>query len=182
MHALAMADGPPTWLSGWFGLIAGVVGLLGLFVGAAAYLRSGYVKSTVQTLSDSNAALEGQLRILKDARAEEQAQHLLQVEKGAADVYALTTRVEATERENGILREAIQGKADVERLVMLIQDHHHEVMADRTAAREERREDVGKVMAGLEDLLKLSGETHADVKATRAMTGKVYGATVGART
>lgn len=183
MFALPLADSAaPQWLSGWVALIAGTLGVLGLLASAAAYLRAGYAKATVQTLSENNAALTDQVRILKEEREEDTRQREQERTRNAAEVFALTARVEAQERENDILREAIQGKADVERLVMLIQDHHHDVMADRDAYRTEWRGEVGKVLGTLDDLLKVASETNTGVKATRAMTGKVYAATVGDRT
>lgn len=178
---VAVGAAPP-WLSGWVALIAGTLGVLGLLASAAAYLRAGYAKATVQTLSENNAALTDQVRILKEEREEDQRQRQEERTKSAAEVFALTARVEAQERENDILREAIQGKADVERLVMLIQDHHHEVIEDRKAFHAEWAGEVGKVLAGLDDLLKVSGETSTSVKAIRSMTGKVYATTVGDRT
>ena len=179
---LAATPAPPTWLSGWVGVVVAVIGLLGIVAGTAAYLRAGYAKATVQTLSENNAALTDQVRILKEEREEEKRVHTQERTESAAEIYALTARVEAQERENDILREAIQGKADVERLVMLIQDHHHEVMADRDAYRTEWRGEVAKVLGSLDDLLKVTGETNTGVKATRAMTAKVYAATAGAGT
>lgn len=182
MNHLAAVGAAPSWLSGWVALVAAIIGVLGGLSGAAAYLRAGYAKATVQTLNENNAALTDQVRILKDERTEEKAAHEAERAKSAAEIYALTARVEAQERENDILREAIQGKADVERLVMLIQDHHHEVMQDRDAFRVEWRGEVAKVLGGLDDLLKVTGDTNTSVKATRAMTGKIYAATVGDRT
>lgn len=182
MLAMPFDAAPPAWISGWVGVAVGVIGLLGILAGTAAYLRAGYAKATVQTLSENNAALTDQVRILKEERTEEKASHDAERAKSAAEIYALTARVEAQERENDILREAIQGKADVERLVMLIQDHHHEVIEDRKAFHTEWRGEVGKITASLDDLLKVAGETNTSVKATRAMTGKVYAATAGDRT
>jgi SepF-like predicted cell division protein (DUF552 family) len=182
MLTLPMDSAAPQWLSGWVALIAGTLGVLGLFASAAAYLRAGYAKATVQTLSENNAALTDQVRILKEEREEENRQRAEERTRAHAEVFALTARVEAQERENDILREAIQGKADVERLVMLIQDHHHEVIEDRKSFLLEWRGEIGKVQAGLDDLLKATGENASSLKATRAMTGKVYAATVGDRT
>src|SRR5690242_11398232 len=99
--ALPLADSAaPQWLSGWVALVAGTLGVLGLLASAAAYLRAGYAKATVQTLSENNAALTEQVRILKDERDEDTRQREQERTRNAAEVFALTARVEAQEREN----------------------------------------------------------------------------------
>lgn len=176
------ATEPPTWVSGWVALVAAVIGVLGGLVGAVAYLRAGYAKATVATLSENNAALTEQVQILKAERAEDAAKRQVEKSEAAAEIFALTTRVETQERENAVLHEAIQGKADVERLVLLIEDHHHEVIQDRQAFHREWRGEVGKIEGSLDDVLTAVGEIATSQKAIRGMTGKVYAATVGDRT
>ena len=182
MHHLAAVGAAPSWLSGWVALVAAIIGVLGGLSGAVAYLRAGYAKATVQTLGENNAALSDQVRILKEERAEDQRLRQEERTKSAAEVFALTARVEAQERENDILREAIQGKADVERLVMLIQDHHHEVIEDRRAFHVEWRGEIDKIVASQDDLLKAVGEVATSQKAVRGMTAKMLAATTGDRT
>lgn len=172
----------PSWLTGWVGLAVAVVGLLGLLASAAAYLRASYAKATVATLSESNAALSEQVEILKGQREEEARERAAEKERAAAEVYALTTRVEAQERENAVLREAVQGKADVERVIMVIQDHHHEVIEDRRAFHAEWRGEIDKVTAAQDDVLTAVGEIATSQKAVRSMVGKIYATTAGDRT
>jgi hypothetical protein len=159
-----------------------ILGLLGLLASAAAYLRASYAKATVATLTESNVALTDQVRILKEERADDAKARKAEQEEWAKDRYALTVRMETVERENETLREAVQGKADVERLVMLIQDHHHEVIEDRKAFHAEWRGEVGKMQASLDDALTAVGEIATTQKAVRGMMGKVYASTVGDRT
>lgn len=182
MIQVVAADTVPTWLSGWVGLAVLILGALGLLASAAAYLRASYAKATVTTLSESNAALSEQVEILKTQRAQEAAALVVERERSASEVYALTTRVETQERENTVLREAIQGKADVERVIMVIQDHHHEVIEDRRAFHLEWRGEIDKVTASQDDVLSAVGEIATSQKAVRGMVGKIYAATAGAGT
>lgn len=165
----------PTLLSGWVGLAIAVLGLLGLLASAAAYLRASYAKATVATLAESNAALKEQVEILK---AERDADTIERETERAT----LTARLETLERENGTLREVVQGKADVERVIMVIQDHHHEVIQDRKSFHREWQGEMGKIQGSLDDTLVAVGEIANSQKAVRAMVGKVYAATTGERT
>lgn len=182
MTHLLDATTPPAWVSGWLGVVLAVIGVLGLVASAAAYLRASYAKATVATLSESNAALTDQVRILKEEREEEAKERAAERERAAQEMYALTVKVETQERENAVLREAVQGKADVERVIMVIQDHHHEVVEDRRAFHAEWRGEIDKMLGSQDDLIKAVGDVATSQKATRAMVGKVYAATVGDRT
>lgn len=178
----AAASGPPQWLAGWVGIVVGIIGLLGLFASAAAYLRASYAKATVATLAESNAALMQQVELLKSERDEERRDRERERREDSQKATQMALRVEALERENATLREVVQGKADVERLVMLIQDHHHEVIEDRKGFHAEWRGEIDKVQAMQEDTLAAMGEVANSQKAVRGMMGKVYAATVGDRT
>jgi hypothetical protein len=164
------------------GLAVAVLGALGLLASAAAYLRASYAKATVATLSESNAALSEQVEILKNAREDEAKERLEERRRAAQEIVGLTTRVEAQERENAILREAVQGKADVERVIQVIEDHHHEVIEDRRAFHVEWRGEIDKIAAGQDDVLSAVGEIATSQKAVRGMVGKIYAATAGAGT
>jgi hypothetical protein len=172
----------PAWASGWVALIVGVLGATGLLASAAAYFRASYAKATVATLAESNAALSEQVRILKEERDEDRKEREDERREASQKNAAMAIRVEALERENGVLREVVQGKADVERLVMLIQDHHHEVIEDRKAFHIEWRGEIDKMQGTLDDVLSATGEIATSQKAVRGMVGKVYAATVGDRT
>lgn len=165
----------PALLSGWVGVVVAILGLLGLLASAAAYLRASYAKATVATLAESNAALKEQVEILKAERDEDQRER--ETEKAA-----LTHRLETLEHENGTLREVVQGKADVERVIMVIQDHHHEILTDRKAFHNEWRGEINKIQGTVDDVLVAAGEIANSQKAVRAMVGKVYAATTGERT
>jgi hypothetical protein len=178
----AAASGAVAWFGGWLGLIVAVLGALGLLASAAAYFRASYAKATVATLAESNAALSEQVRILKEERDEDRLERERERKEDAAKAAQMAVKIEALERENATLREVVQGKADVERLVMLIQDHHHEVIEDRKAFHVEWRGEIDKVMATQDDMLTAVGEVATSQKAVRGMVGKVYAATVGERT
>jgi hypothetical protein len=165
----------PALRSGWVGLAIAILGLLGLLASAAAYLRASYAKATVATLAESNAALKEQVEILK---AERDADEL----EREAERARMTARLETLERENGTLREVVQGKADVERVIMVIQDHHHEVIQDRKAFHLEWRGEIGKLQGTMDDTLVAVGEIANSQKAVRSMVGKVYASTAGDRT
>lgn len=172
MIALQAADAaPPGWLSGWVGLLVGIVGLLGILASAAAYVRAGYAKATVATLAESNAALSGRVESLKEEAEAAALERAQEKAREAADRATLEGRVEALERENSVLREVIQGKADLERLASLLDSHHDHVCGE-----------LGKVQGTLEDVLAASGEVANSQKAVRSMVGRVYTATVGANT
>lgn len=178
---VAAADAP-AWVSGWVGLAVAILGALGLLASAAAYLRASYAKATVATLAESNAALSEQVRILKEERDEDRVEREQERKEDAAKAAQMAVKIEALERENDTLREVVQGKADVERLVMLIQDHHHEVIEDRKAFHVEWRGEIDKVQGTLDDVLSATGEIATTQKAVRGMVGKVYASTVGDRT
>jgi hypothetical protein len=175
MRLAVDAAPPPQFLSGWLALVVTILGALGLLASAAAYLRASYAKATVATLAESNAALTEQVAILKaKAEADEQDRE--------RERLSMTGRLNLMESENNTLREVVQGKADVERLVMLIQDHHHEVIGDRTRFHTEWRGEIDKIQATLDDTLTAVGEVATSQKAVRGMVGKVYASTVGDRT
>lgn len=162
-------------LGGWAGFVVAVLGIIGLLASATAFFRASYAKATVTTLAESNAALKEQVAILKDqqeADEQERAEEKLQ----------LATRLEAVERENATLREVVQGKADMERVVMVIQDHHHEVIEDRRTFHREWRGEIDAVQERLADILSGQGEVGTSLKAVRSMVGKVYAQTIGDRT
>jgi hypothetical protein len=177
----AVAD-TPSWLSGWVGVAVAVLGALGLLASAAAYLRASYAKATVATLAESNAALSEQVRILKDERDAERQEREAERARLAREAEQVAVRVEALERENGTLREVVQGKADIERVIMVITDHHHEVIEDRRAFHVEWRGEIEKIQATMDDALTAVGEVATSQRAVRGMVGKVYAATVGERT
>lgn len=166
---------PPEFLTGWVGVVVTLIGLLGLLASAAAYLRASYAKATVSTLAESNAALSEQVRILKSEREDDERERV-------KERLATQGRLETLERENGTLREVVQGKADVERLVMLIQDHHHEVIEDRKSFHKEWRGEADKMQGTVDDVLAAVGEIATSTKAVRSMVGKVYATTAGDRT
>jgi len=176
------AVAPPAVLSGWVGLIVAVLGGLGLLASAAAYFRASYAKATVATLAESNAALKEQVELLKTERDDERAERQRERSEDAQRAAQMALRVESVERENETLREVVQGKADVERLVMLIQDHHHEVIEDRKGFHREWRGEIDKIQGSLDDILAAQGEQANHMKAVRGMTGKIYASTVGDRT
>lgn len=182
MIRYVVASEAPQWLSGWVGLAVAILGALGLLASAAAYLRASYAKATVATLVESNTALRSRLDDLEQERRDESEAHRAQLANERRERLEVVTRLEALERENGTLREVVQGKADVERLVMLIQDHHHEVIEDRKAFHVEWRGEIDKMQATTDDVLTAVGEVATSQKAIRGMVGKVYASTVGERT
>lgn len=172
----------PTWAQSWVGLVVAILGALGILASTAAYLRASYAKTTVATLVESNTALRGRLDDLEQERKEDAEKHREQLAQERRERVQVVTRLEVLERENETLREVVQGKADVERLVMLIQDHHHEVIEDRKAFHVEWRGEIGKIHGTMEDALAAVGEIATSQRAVRGMVGKVYAATVGERT
>lgn len=100
--------------------LASIGALLALAAAAAAYFRASYAKATITTLSESNTALLEQVGILKSEREADQAKAELRDQ-----------RMAALERENETLREVVQGKADIERVIQVLQDQHHSIVQDR---------------------------------------------------
>lgn len=98
--------------------IGGVLAIVVLVAVIVAYFRVNLSQATIDTLKESNAALTTRNGELD------------------AELLDLKPRVAALERENEVLRSALGGKADVERIAALIEHHHDEVMADRRAFEE----------------------------------------------
>jgi len=159
--------------------VLGVIGIILVILAAvgsaAAYLRASYAKATVTTLGESNAALKEQVEVLKLERDEDDRQRELLAEKHRADQVTWDTRLAAVERENTTLREVVQGKADVERLVMLIQDHHHDVLEDRRAFHVEWRVEIDKMHAAQTATVQANAVTTKTLGEVNVSLGQVKG-------
>lgn len=170
----ADATTTPAWLTGWLGVVVALLGVLGLVASAAAYLRASYAKATVATLMESNGALEQRVTLLKDEAAAREQEH-------AKD----RVRIDSMERENGILREIVQGKGDIDRISLQVENHHTEIVEDRKRSAREFREQVGIITAHLEDVLAAASAAAATTTAAttelatiRGMVDRMYQATV----
>lgn len=130
--------------------VAGLLSVLGVVLAAStavAYFRAGLAKATIETLRESNDALTARNGELD------------------AVIMRLETRLSALERENEVLRSALGGKADVERVVEVVEHHHEEVMADRrmfedrfTTAMVVVGEKLDANRKGIRDVLSLLGD------------------------
>lgn len=137
-------------------VIVGVLAVVALGAASLAYFRSAYAKATVTTLSESNQAQAEQIRILKDQRAED--------EKVQATI---TTRLASVERENGILREVVQGKADIERVLRALEDQNHAAIQDRDQWRETWAGRMDHQDAALSQIKGMLGSNRQTVRETR---------------
>lgn len=142
---------------------------------AAAYLRASYAKATVTTLGESNAALKEQVEILKADREEDDRERTLVAAKVKAHTDDLSARLGSLERENLVLKDVVQGKADLDRLVMLIQDHHHEVIEDRRAFHAEWRSEIDKILSRLYATSQGISENVTTLAAVNANVAQVKG-------
>lgn len=91
------------------GLIGGVFGIVLAVATVVAYFRVAVSKATIDTLKESNAALTERVTILE------------------RDQIAINTRNTTLLAENGILRDALSGKADTAALASAIEAHHKSV-------------------------------------------------------
>lgn len=97
----------------WLAVLGSILGIVLVVATIVAYFRTSLAKATIDTLKESNGALQEQATILKGEFA------------------GVKARVEALERENNTLRSALSGRADASKILDRIQAHHDEVMADR---------------------------------------------------
>lgn len=109
------------------GSILGVIGSLFAVVlvvaTVVAYFRASLAKATIDTLRDSNNALQERVTILE------------------SETEKMKVKTESLQRENGILREAVSGKADILQIVQLLENHHNTVM-DRKAVLDRKVDDI----------------------------------------
>lgn len=148
----------PTWLTGWVGAIAAILGLLGLLASAAAYLRATYAKATVATLAESNAALKERVELLTGDLVNERADRAQEKVDHATQRAADMARLAAVEVENATLRELVQGKADLDRLVLLVNDN--------TAA---LRQDLSVNGEKIDSLLRAQGASKDEIVRIKGM-------------
>lgn len=137
----------------WLTIVGGLATLIALAGAGAAYFRASYAKATVTTLGESNRALLEQVAILKDERVADQQQAAAQ-----------EARIQALERENSVLREVVQGKADIDRVIMVIQDQHHDDVEFRTDWRKAWEARIDKVDAGLHQIKGMLGNSRTSTR------------------
>lgn len=130
-------------MNAWIVGVAGIFGIVALVGVIVAYFRVNLSQATIDTLKESNAALT--------ARNGELDSELLDIK----------ARVGALERENESLRSALDGKADVERIAVLVEHHHEDVMADRRMFQDR----FTAAMVEMGDKLDANRSAVADVKA-----------------
>lgn len=140
-------------LATWLTVIGGLATLVALAGAGTAYFRASYAKATVATLGESNRALLEQVAILKDEREADQKERAAQ-----------EARILALERENEVLREVVQGKADIDRVVMVMQDQHHEDVDFRTAWRTEWAARLDHVDGSLAQIKGMLGNARQPVR------------------
>ena len=130
----------------WLTIVGGLATLVALAGAGTAYFKASYAKATVATLGESNRALLEQVAILKSER-----------EADAAERATQEARIQALERENSVLREVVQGKADIDRVIMVIQDQHHDDVEFRSQWREEWVGRVNKIDGSLHQIKGMLG-------------------------
>lgn len=100
-------------VTSWLSVIGLGITLITAAAAAVAFFRASYAKTTIETLKENNSALTEQVGILKEGH-----------DNAVRELGELRA-------ENSVLREALQGKADVERVIRVIEDHHRDVIEER---------------------------------------------------
>jgi len=160
-------------------IFVAILALTALAASVAAYFRASYVKATVVTLQENNAALTDRVRILTEAATEAERERAVEVAKWEAEREVDRGRIRALETENGILRDVVQGRADITNVVDEIQHHHTEVMANAASFHQEWRTETDKAAASLDDLLQAAGSIGTDLRAVKGLTARRFASTSG---
>lgn len=130
---------PPEWIA-WLGPVAILITLISAAAAAAAYFRATNAKATIELQSSTITSYE---------------QRLAQVESELAHYKADSIAARA---ENEVLRGALSGRADVEHLGSLLENHHRQVMDDRAVDRRAMEASLTQLAQGQQQIMGMLGQ------------------------